>query len=537
MNPAKIPDNTIQTQLSHISDNTTAAHLTTTRRFDASVTGKTESESLINLTCLLREFDSHALVSGISLATIASQDRLFLKHDDYCVLKVKNIANLRKFAKITAALLDRLHSTSTRSTVSLDLLHDNFTSQNFLANLIHLILWFQQAALDIIFHYFSGLIGDSVLRCVSTYPYISASSNRLSNLLSEPSSFGWPYTSGITNTPVSVLNVGESLWQPTTPFPGHHNNPGPTAEPNTALQPYGVPQARQTQVRNGGGVLNHLESNLRVQRRNMQDYPSPELSELSDPVNQTYSGLGTGIMSSPSMPLVKSPSASGSSTSRRSINRDREPLRNAAGTFYCDHADCAHDPPNFARKSEWRQVLRPTLRSPGKHMDKHTRPYVCEEPECENIRGFTYSGGLHRHQREVHRQHGGPRASCMCPYKDCKRSSGIGFSRKENLQEHLRRVHRQVDTEGKERPGAAPTDQQQEPSGAQERAGTGKRRRRAIEDDVSDDDRDDDNDDEGESWQDLKQQVKKLRRALRDRDERLSSLEERFEELTRTQRA
>ena len=77
-------------------------------------------------------------------------------------------------------------------------------------------------------------------------------------------------------------------------------------------------------------------------------------------------------------------------------------------------------------------------------MDKHNRPYVCEEDGCEKIQGFTYSGGLLRHQREVHRQHGGPKASCVCPYRDCKRSTGAGFSRKENLSEHLRRVHRGV---------------------------------------------------------------------------------------------
>lgn len=31
-----------------------------------------------------------------------------------------------------------------------------------------------------------------------------------------------------------------------------------------------------------------------------------------------------------------------------------------------------------------------------------TGTYVCEEPECETIRGFPYAGGLLRHQREVH---------------------------------------------------------------------------------------------------------------------------------------
>jgi hypothetical protein len=35
-------------------------------------------------------------------------------------------------------------------------------------------------------------------------------------------------------------------------------------------------------------------------------------------------------------------------------------------------------------------------------MDKHERPYKCELTGCEQLQGFTYKGGLSRHQREVH---------------------------------------------------------------------------------------------------------------------------------------
>lgn len=74
-------------------------------------------------------------------------------------------------------------------------------------------------------------------------------------------------------------------------------------------------------------------------------------------------------------------------------------------------------------------------------MDKHERPYVCTVPGCEKVQGFTYSGGLLRHEREVHGKHGGPKNAMFCPHPTCKRSGGKGFSRTENLQEHLRRVH------------------------------------------------------------------------------------------------
>ena len=150
-------------------------------------------------------------------------------------------------------------------------------------------------------------------------------------------------------------------------------------------------------------------------------------------------------------------------------------------------------------------------------MDKHNRPYICEEPGCENIRGFTYSGGLSRHQREVHRQHGGPKASCHCPHKDCKRSTGVGFSRKENLHEHLRRVHRDVGTEQKEEPR---TPTKETPSFI----GTRKRRRPTADEGGE---RDEDSE--------LQQEVKKLRRELQEKDERLKRLEQVVAQLAKGQ--
>jgi hypothetical protein len=84
-----------------------------------------------------------------------------------------------------------------------------------------------------------------------------------------------------------------------------------------------------------------------------------------------------------------------------------------------------------------------TMFSCSKHMDKHDRPYKCTAEGCEKLPGFTYSGGLLRHEREVHGKHGGPRQSFNCPHPNCKRNAGKGFSRLENLNEHLRRVHTQ----------------------------------------------------------------------------------------------
>lgn len=163
-------------------------------------------------------------------------------------------------------------------------------------------------------------------------------------------------------------------------------------------------------------------------------------------------------------------------------------------------------------------------------MDKHNRPYVCEEPGCEKIQGFTYSGGLLRHQREVHRQHGGPKASCMCPHRDCKRSTGTGFSRKENLSEHLRRVHRGVGNERDPSP-AAPTALTSSSPLERSVPETGSRKRRRANDD--DDDDEDDEMDAVNEPKDLRKQVRRLRKELQEKDERLKKLEQAVESLTR----
>ncbi|KAK4506967.1 hypothetical protein PRZ48_000700 [Zasmidium cellare] len=106
-----------------------------------------------------------------------------------------------------------------------------------------------------------------------------------------------------------------------------------------------------------------------------------------------------------------------------------DPPMNEEHKFICDFAEECRGQ-TFDRKCEW-----------SKHMDKHDRPYRCPHPSCAKLQGFTYSGGLLRHEREVHGKHGGPKAQLMCPFADCKRHAGKGFTRKENLNEHLRRVH------------------------------------------------------------------------------------------------
>ncbi|KAK7749980.1 hypothetical protein SLS62_008089 [Diatrype stigma] len=111
--------------------------------------------------------------------------------------------------------------------------------------------------------------------------------------------------------------------------------------------------------------------------------------------------------------------------------------KNSDGLYECNFPGCKDPNRAFARKCEW-----------GKHMDKHDRPYRCSMKGCEKMQGFTYSGGLLRHAREVHNDHGGPKNLLYCPHPNCKRHIGKGFTRLENLNEHLRRCHTSGDDDG-----------------------------------------------------------------------------------------
>lgn len=112
------------------------------------------------------------------------------------------------------------------------------------------------------------------------------------------------------------------------------------------------------------------------------------------------------------------------------VRRTRPPPRDELGQIYCDHINCRGRGQTFKRNCEW-----------NKHMDRHERPYKCREAGCEANPGFTYSGGLLRHQREVHKMHLSTKQPLFCPFPNCNRSSGAGFTRKENLEEHKRRRH------------------------------------------------------------------------------------------------
>jgi hypothetical protein len=98
------------------------------------------------------------------------------------------------------------------------------------------------------------------------------------------------------------------------------------------------------------------------------------------------------------------------------------------GNYICLWQECSEKNYKWGRLSEW-----------NKHMDRHERPYKCEQLSCVNLPGFTYPGGINRHLREVHLVQP---TRILCPFSGCDRNApGNGFTRKENLAEHKRRRH------------------------------------------------------------------------------------------------
>ncbi|KAF1973777.1 hypothetical protein BU23DRAFT_463272 [Bimuria novae-zelandiae CBS 107.79] len=208
----------------------------------------------------------------------------------------------------------------------------------------------------------------------------------------------------------------------------------------------------------------------------------------------------------------------GSPRRNHSYKRAEEPPRNHDGKMVCKHNECSGQ--TFDRKCEW-----------SKHMDKHDRPYKCNMKGCEKLQGFTYSGGLLRHEREVHKMHGGTKKSLFCPFTDCKRSSGSGFTRKENLAEHIRRVHRRTSMSvdlghliipREQRQGENNTtklpfsaESQYQRIAEEDDSQLALKRKRPSEDTIAEED----------DHTDLRSEVKRLRRENEEKDARLRQLE------------
>ncbi|RPA76064.1 hypothetical protein BJ508DRAFT_379689 [Ascobolus immersus RN42] len=66
------------------------------------------------------------------------------------------------------------------------------------------------------------------------------------------------------------------------------------------------------------------------------------------------------------------------------------------------------------------------------------RDYYCDYPQCDRTEGFTTYADLHRHRKSVHKIAG---KYWVCRDPECPKFNKE-FPRKDNLQDHLKRVHK-----------------------------------------------------------------------------------------------
>jgi hypothetical protein len=116
----------------------------------------------------------------------------------------------------------------------------------------------------------------------------------------------------------------------------------------------------------------------------------------------------------------------------------------------------------------------------------------------------------------------------MCPYPDCNRSSGKGFTRHENLKEHLRRLHRGGDGRSPELSNAESGETTSIPVSPQ--ANHPPKRQRFTAPPLDEKKNDHNNNNHANSL-DLQEEITKLRRETREKDSRLDELETIVKEL------
>ena len=153
-------------------------------------------------------------------------------------------------------------------------------------------------------------------------------------------------------------------------------------------------------------------------------------------------------------------------------------------------------------------------------MDKHTRPYKCKEVSCGHLQGFGSKGDLVRHEN-THRQKSDPSLTYFCPSTECKRSTGIGYSREDYLKDHILKAHGMI---SKVREDHAGTSAAEQTSTVSEVAGVNvsetRRKRRREEDEETDG-----ADCDLRGYQYLQSEVKRLERKLADSEAQNRMLE------------
>ncbi|KAH8752890.1 hypothetical protein F5882DRAFT_419559 [Hyaloscypha sp. PMI_1271] len=161
-------------------------------------------------------------------------------------------------------------------------------------------------------------------------------------------------------------------------------------------------------------------------------------SQISTAPLHGVEGSVIGLTSGANPQLIETAQSHKASTT---YTRPEKPPLNSNGEMTCNHSDCSNKNLIFTNFGKW-----------SKHQNKHDRPFKCSVASCDRIEGFTSKGDQERHERSVHKalssevgtQSGTSlKPPYFCDEPDCTRGPGSnnGFPRKDNLKDHVQRIH------------------------------------------------------------------------------------------------
>src|SRR5277367_3412229 len=106
-------------------------------------------------------------------------------------------------------------------------------------------------------------------------------------------------------------------------------------------------------------------------------------------------------------------------------------LENPEGQLFTHKGKCEHE---VTKDSTDRSSCTSNM------VDKHDKTYKCSALDCKRNQGFASLVILRRHETEIHGMHNAGQ-KLHCPIPACKRHSGEGFQRNEQLKNHMRRKY------------------------------------------------------------------------------------------------
>ena len=156
--------------------------------------------------------------------------------------------------------------------------------------------------------------------------------------------------------PEQAISVSAPQSTPSYYDPFAQANPYPpqydiTSTSSSPFQPFPPPPSFTHPSNVGSGVKpSHRFSSM---HSSQISYPSPQHSEASEAPSSLVRVPMAEKTASPQAQPGPSPSLGRGAALRRESAGQAEPPRNAQGQIYCDHPECAQNPPIFARKCEW----------------------------------------------------------------------------------------------------------------------------------------------------------------------------------------